>query len=92
MSGQQQTPDATNSNASVKDKQSIANMDQAAEAIIDNNHHNESSSNYDASIFEDEDGDTSSDILADTDKDDERRSLGTAQAQDQSGLLHLGST
>ena len=42
----------------------------------------ESSSNYDASIFEDE-GDTSSDNMDDSEKDEAaRRSLGTAQAQD----------
>ena len=38
----------------------------------------DSSSNYDASIFEDEDGDTSSDNMEDSDKDEARRSLGTA--------------
>ena len=38
----------------------------------------DSSSNYDASIFEDVDDDTSSDNMDDSDKDEARRSLGTA--------------
>ena len=36
----------------------------------------DTSSNYDASIFEDEDGDTSSDNVDDSGKDSARRSLG----------------
>lgn len=53
---------------------------QAAEAIVNN--HADSSSNYDASIFEDEDGDSSSDNSNDSDKDSEKRSVGEAQAQE----------
>lgn len=42
----------------------------------------ESSSNYDASIFEDEDGDTSSDIMDDSEKDSPMPRFGTGLAQE----------
>ena len=50
----------------------------------------DTSSNYDASIFEDEDGDTSSDNVDDSGKDSARRSLGGAQAQEP-GTVVLGA-
>ena len=50
----------------------------------------DTSSNYDASIFEDEDGDTSSDNVDDSGKDSARRSLGGAQTQE-SGTVVLGA-
>ena len=50
----------------------------------------DTSSNYDASIFEDEDGDTSSDNVDDSGKDSARRSLGAAQAQEP-GTVVLGA-
>ena len=45
----------------------------------------DSSSNLDASIFEDSNADSSSDAMGESD-DEKRRSLGTAQAQE-----HVGS-
>ena len=50
----------------------------------------ESSSNYDASIFEDEDGDTSSDNMDDSEKDSPMPRSGTGLAQE-SPNMHLGS-
>ena len=50
----------------------------------------DTSSNYDASIFEDEDGDSSSDNMDDSGKDSARRSLGADQVQEP-GTVHLGT-
>ena len=72
--------------AKLGSKQGVVDM-IGTEALKDGG---DTSSNYDASIFEDEDGDSSSDNVDDSGKDSARRSLGAAQAQEP-GTVVIGA-
>ena len=72
--------------AKLGSKQGVVDM-IGTEALKDGG---DTSSNYDASIFEDEDGDTSSDNVDDSGKDSARRSLGADQVQEP-GTVVLGA-